>query len=104
MIGHSSQDGSVWWSPKNTQCSDCAGTSFQPQAIGLRVHNLDMLRRRASVSENAVQSGKHIYVGSPKAHKQRTVPLPESSCHIWPASARERPATAYCGRETRADT
>jgi integrase len=46
------------------------------EAIGLRVRDLDMLRRRASVSENAVQSGKRIYVGTPKAHKQRTVPLP----------------------------
>jgi integrase len=36
-----------------------------------------MLRRRASISENAVQSGKQIFVGTPKAHKQRTVPLPE---------------------------
>ncbi len=30
-----------------------------------------------TISENAVQSGKQIYIGAPKAHKQRTVPLPE---------------------------
>jgi integrase len=36
-----------------------------------------MLRRRASISENAVQSGTQIHVGTPKAHKQRIVPLPE---------------------------
>jgi site-specific recombinase XerD len=47
------------------------------EAVGLRVHDLDMLRRRASVTENAVQSGTQIYVGTPKSHKQRTVPLPE---------------------------
>ena len=47
------------------------------EAIGLRVSDLDMLRRRASISENAVQSGAQIHVGTPKAHKQRTVPLPE---------------------------
>ena len=47
------------------------------EAIGLRVRDLDMLRRRASVSENAVQSGSQIFVGTPKAHKRRTVPLPE---------------------------
>jgi integrase len=47
------------------------------EAIGLRICDLDMLRRRASISENAVQSGTQIHIGTPKAHKQRTVPLPE---------------------------
>jgi integrase len=47
------------------------------EAIGLRVHDLDMLRKRASITENAVQSGNGIHVGTPKAHKQRTVPLPD---------------------------
>jgi integrase len=46
------------------------------EIVGMRVRDLDMLRRRATVSENAVQSGKQIFVGTPKAHKQRTVPLP----------------------------
>lgn len=46
------------------------------EAVGLRVRDLDMLRKRASISENAVQSGKQIFVGTPKAHKQRSVPLP----------------------------
>lgn len=47
------------------------------EAIGFRVHDLDLLRKRASVTQNAVQSGTQIFVGSPKAHKQRTVPLPD---------------------------
>ncbi|SKL44441.1 Putative integrase [Mycobacteroides abscessus subsp. massiliense] len=47
------------------------------EAIGLRVRDLDMLRKRAKVTENAVQSAGEIHVGTPKAHKQRTVPLPE---------------------------
>ncbi|EID15303.1 integrase [Mycolicibacterium phlei RIVM601174] len=47
------------------------------EAVGLRVHDLDLLRKRASITENAVQSGGRIHVGTPKAHKQRTVPLPE---------------------------
>jgi integrase len=47
------------------------------EAVTLRVRDLDLLRRRAAVSENAVQSGSQIFVGTPKAHKQRTVPLPE---------------------------
>lgn len=46
------------------------------EAVSLRVHDLDMLRRRATIAENAVQSGGKIYVGTPKAHTQRTVPLP----------------------------
>jgi len=47
------------------------------EIVGLRVRDLDMLRRKVTISENAVQSGKRIDVGTPKAHKQRTVPLPE---------------------------
>ncbi|MCV7251630.1 site-specific integrase [Mycobacterium hackensackense] len=47
------------------------------EAIGLRVGDLDMLRKRALIHENAVQSGGDIHVGTPKAHKQRSVPLPE---------------------------
>ena len=47
------------------------------EAIGMRVHDLDLLRKRASVTENAVQAGGRIHVGTPKAHKQRTVPLPD---------------------------
>jgi integrase len=47
------------------------------EAIGLRVRDLDMLRRRATIAENAVEVGSQIIVGTTKAHKQRTVPLPE---------------------------
>jgi integrase len=36
-----------------------------------------LLRRRATIAENAVQVGSEISVGTPKAHKQRSVPLPE---------------------------
>jgi integrase len=46
------------------------------EAIGLRIRDLDMLRRRVTVAENAVQVGSEIFVGTPKGHKQRTVPLP----------------------------
>jgi integrase len=47
------------------------------EAVGLRVRDLDMLRKRVTVNENAVESGKQIHVGTPKTHKQRSVPLPE---------------------------
>jgi integrase len=46
------------------------------ESIGLRVRDLDLLRKRALIHENAVQSGTRIHVGTPKAHKQRSVPLP----------------------------
>ena len=46
------------------------------EATGMRVRDLDMLRRRATVHENAVQVGMKIHVGTTKGHKQRTVPLP----------------------------
>ena len=46
------------------------------EAVGLRIRDLNMLRRRANVAENAVQSGKRIHTGTPKTHKQREVPLP----------------------------
>lgn len=47
------------------------------EAIGLRVKDLDLLRRRAVVVENAVQVGAAVHVGTPKSYKLRTVPLPE---------------------------
>lgn len=46
------------------------------EATGLRVKHLDMLRRRLTVEENAVQVGSVIEVGTPKNHKNRTVPFP----------------------------
>jgi integrase len=46
------------------------------EAVGLRVRDPDMLRRRANVEENAVQSGTQIYVGTPNTHQLRDVPLP----------------------------
>jgi integrase len=56
------------------------------EAIGLRIRDLDMLRRRVTVAENAVQVGSEIFVGTPKGHKQRTVPLP---AFLLPYLARE---------------
>ncbi|WP_347403857.1 tyrosine-type recombinase/integrase [Mycobacterium sp. 236(2023)] len=47
------------------------------EAIGLRVKDLDLLRHRATVGENAVEVGRQIHVGTSKSHKSRTVPLPK---------------------------
>lgn len=46
------------------------------EATGLRVRNLDMLRRRLAVEENAVEVGNVIHVGTPKTHERRSVPFP----------------------------
>ncbi|MBF4575060.1 site-specific integrase [Frondihabitans sp. VKM Ac-2883] len=46
------------------------------EATALRLRDLDMLRRRAMVEQNAVNVGGHIIVGTPKSHKTRSVPFP----------------------------
>jgi integrase len=46
------------------------------EAVGLRVKDLDMLRRRINVTVNAVEVGSVIEVGTPKTHKRRSVPFP----------------------------
>lgn len=46
------------------------------EATGLRVRDLDLLRKRATVNENAVWVGSDVFVGTSKSHKSRTVPLP----------------------------
>lgn len=47
------------------------------EATGMHVSDLNLLRRRATVDENAVEVGNQIIVGTTKGHKRRTVPLPE---------------------------
>lgn len=47
------------------------------EAIGLRVKDVDITRRRIRVERNAVQiTGSKFEVGTPKSHKQRAVPYP----------------------------
>ncbi|ROZ63827.1 site-specific integrase [Kocuria soli] len=47
------------------------------EAIGLRVKDVDTARRRIRVERNAVQiTGARFEVGTPKSHKQRSVPYP----------------------------
>lgn len=46
------------------------------EATALRVRDVDMLRRRVSVVENAVRIGAVVHVGSPKSHRARSVPFP----------------------------
>lgn len=54
-----------------------AYTGFRwDEAIGLRVSDLNLLRRRINVTVNAVEVGGVIEVGTPKTHKRRSVSLP----------------------------
>lgn len=46
------------------------------EAIGLRVRDIDFLRRRITVHENAVQVGTKHVVGTTKGDKVRSVPIP----------------------------
>jgi integrase len=47
------------------------------EAIGLRVRDVQFLRRRLMVSENAVQLGVRHTVGPTKGRKARSVPVPD---------------------------
>lgn len=46
------------------------------EAIGLRVRDVDLERRRFNVSVNAVEQGGRLDIGTPKSHKRRAVPFP----------------------------
>jgi integrase len=47
------------------------------EAVGLRVRDVEFLRRRLNVNENAVQLGVNHAVGPTKGRKARSVPVPE---------------------------
>jgi integrase len=47
------------------------------EAVGLRVRDVEFLRRRLNVNENAVQLGVTHAVGPTKGRKARSVPVPE---------------------------
>jgi integrase len=46
------------------------------EAVGLRVNNVDLLRRRILVRANAVNVRGTIVPGTPKSHESRSVPFP----------------------------
>ena len=46
------------------------------EIVGLRVENLDLLRRRIIIERNVVQVGARFEIGTPKSGKPRTVALP----------------------------
>jgi integrase len=47
------------------------------EAVALRVHDVQFLRRRLSVHDNAVQLGVDHAVGETKGRKERSVPVPQ---------------------------
>lgn len=47
------------------------------EVTGLRVRDVDLIRRRVFVQENAVLVGSAIHVGTPKTHAARSVPFPD---------------------------
>ena len=47
------------------------------EAVGLRVRDVEFLRRRLNVNENAVQLGVTHAVGPTKGRKERSVPVPQ---------------------------
>lgn len=47
------------------------------EAVALRVGHVDRAKRRINVTENAVNVGGTIIVGTPKTHAARSVPYPE---------------------------
>lgn len=66
------------------------------EVIGLRVRDLDMLRRRATISENAVQVNNTIHVGTTKPTSSGRFRYRNFCCPISLASARVRVATICC--------
>lgn len=46
------------------------------EVVALRVKDVDLIKRRLRVEQNAVRVDGKIYVGTPKSHEQRTVPFP----------------------------
>lgn len=46
------------------------------EATGLRVRHVDYERGRLRIEDNAVQVGNKVYLGTPKSHKSRAVPVP----------------------------
>ena len=66
------------------------------EAIALRVRDVEFLRRRLSVSENAVQLGVDHAVGPTKGRKARSVPVPEFVLDELSAQCQVRLPRIWC--------
>jgi integrase len=65
------------------------------EATGLRVRNVDLLRRRARIEDNAVLVSNKVIVGTPKSHKQRSIPIPPFIVETLASRIRTRSQEAY---------
>jgi integrase len=74
------------------------------EAIGLRVKDLDLLRRRANVTVNAVEVGGEIIVGTPKSQSVGRSRSPRRWRSRWPVPARTRGPTILSSPIARAYT
>lgn len=87
------------------------------EATGLRVCHIDLAMRRAQITENAVEVGGHIVLGTPKNHERRAIVYPpflgpavEAACQgkkrdalVWGNGVSHlRPGHSYSGWFTRA--
>jgi integrase len=60
------------------------------EVIGLRVRDADFARNRLTVSQNAVEVGSTIHVGTPKTHERRSVPVPAFLVDAVKAQSRDK--------------
>jgi integrase len=60
------------------------------EVIGLRVKDLDLVRRRLNVNQNAVEVGSEVHVGTPKTHERRSVPFPAFLCELLAFQSRDK--------------
>ena len=65
------------------------------EATGIRVLHLDLIRRRVRIEENAVMVNNTVFVGTPKSHKHRSVPIPPFVLDILALRARTRDQDDY---------
>lgn len=64
------------------------------EATGLRVHDVNLARRRVTVYENAVIVNGTVHVGPPKNHRSRSVPYPKFLAPLVSAQLMAKPSSA----------
>jgi integrase len=75
------------------------------EAAGLRVKDLNLLRRELTVARALIEVGGHLTLTTPKSHQQRTVPLPnflvDELAHVAGKAQDEPVFTTWRGRPLR---
>ncbi len=67
------------------------------EMAAVRVQDLNLLRRRLTVAQNAVGLNGYVAVGTPKSHHQRTVPIPAVLVDLlaWRCEGKDRDALVF---------